>query len=59
MPLLLLLSPKTVLLWLAVIREAVVLARLLGPEKARDSLREQCSNCSVNQPKGDQHGSRN
>lgn len=45
----LLISPQTWLLWLAVIREAVQLARLLGPEKARDTIRRECSNCIANQ----------
>lgn len=42
MPLALLINPKTWLLWLSVVHEAVKLARLLGAEKTRDSLRKQC-----------------
>lgn len=43
-------NPKTVLLWLAVLREAIRLAKMIGPEKARDTLRAECSNCLIETP---------
>lgn len=45
---LLLLNPKTWLLWLAVAREAIRLIQLVGAEKARDTISKECTNCKAN-----------
>lgn len=55
----LLTNPKHILIWLAVLREAVQLARLVGPEKARDTIQKECSNCSINSRGSDGKRSRN
>lgn len=51
MPWALLINPKTWLLWISVVHEAVKLARLLGAEKTRDSLRKQSR--KYTKPKGE------
>jgi hypothetical protein len=50
----LLLNPKSILLWLAVAREAIRLAQLIGAEKALDTIKDECSNCK--QPGGNNGG---
>jgi uncharacterized protein YcfJ len=42
-----LLSLKNILMFLQVLKAAYELAKVVGPKNARDTIRDQCSNCIV------------